>query len=73
MRRSRHWLGQRGELDLGDVEPGAVFGGVVDLEALGQRERLLGFERLIQRSEGVGVQVVHDQHDLLGVGVVDVE
>lgn len=29
--------GQRGELDLGDVQPGAVFGGVVDLQALCQR------------------------------------
>ena len=33
--------GQGGQFDLGDVEPGAVFGGVVDLQPLGQRERLL--------------------------------
>ena len=45
--------GQGGQLDLGDVEPGAVFGGVVDLQALGQGERLGGFERLVQRPGGV--------------------
>ncbi len=40
--------GQRGELDLGDVEPGPVFGGVMDLEPLGQRERLGGLESLVK-------------------------
>ena len=30
--------GERGEFDLGDVEPGAVAGGVVDLQSLCQRE-----------------------------------
>ena len=65
--------GQDGQLDLGDVEPGAVFGGVVDLQALGQGERLGGFERLVERADAVGVEVVHDQHHGLGVGVVDGE
>jgi len=39
--------GQGGEFDLGDVEPGAVSGGVVDLQPLGQRERLGRLERLV--------------------------
>jgi hypothetical protein len=30
--------GQCGQFDLGDVEPGPVFEGVVDLQALSQRE-----------------------------------
>lgn len=34
--------GEGGELDLGDVEPGPVFGGVVDLQTLGQREGFPG-------------------------------
>ena len=34
--------GEGGEFDLGDVEPGAVPGGVVDLQALGQGECLVG-------------------------------
>src|SRR5215203_1928676 len=65
--------GVRGVLpggDLGDVQPGAVFRGVVDLQALGQGERLGGFERFVERADGVGVEVVHDQHDGVGVGVV---
>jgi hypothetical protein len=34
--------GQRCELDLGDVESGPVFGGVVDLQALRECVGLLG-------------------------------
>src|SRR6266576_4720600 len=37
--------GQGGELDLGDVEPGSAPGRVVDLQALRQGMRLLGFKR----------------------------
>ena len=62
--------GQGGEFDLGDVEPGAVLGGVVDLQALGEGVGLGRFECLVERADGVGVEVVHHQHDLLGVGVV---
>jgi hypothetical protein len=52
-------LGDAGQLDLGDVESGAVFRGVVDLEALSQRERLVWGERLVEGAQGVGVEVVH--------------
>ena len=31
------------------------------------------FERLVERSGGVGVQVVHHEHDPVGVGIVDGE
>jgi len=47
--------GQRRELDLGDVEPRPVFGGVVDLQALGQREGLGRIEGLVQGGDAVGV------------------
>ena len=63
--------GQGGELDLGDVEPRPVLGGVMDLQALGQRVGLGRFEGLLQRGDAVGVEVVHDQHHGLGLGVVD--
>ena len=65
--------GQGGQLDLGDVEPGAVFGGVVDLQPGGEAARLDRLERLIQRPEGVRVEVVHDQDHGRGVGIVDGE
>ncbi|UJW30883.1 hypothetical protein L3Q67_20155 [Saccharothrix sp. AJ9571] len=45
-----------GEFDLGDVEPGSVFGGVVDLQALGQGEGLVGFEGLVERGDAVGAR-----------------
>jgi hypothetical protein len=44
---ARALAGQGGEFGLGDVEPGAVPGGVMDLQPLGQRERFSGFERLL--------------------------
>ena len=50
-----------------------MLGGVVDLQSLGQGERLGRVERLLPRADGVGVEVVHDQDDLLGVGVVAVQ
>ena len=42
----------------------------MDLQALGQGECLAGCEGLVEGSDGVGVEVIHDQHDGLGVGVV---
>ena len=62
--------GQGGEFDLGDVEPGPVFGGVVELRALREGERPLRGECLVERGDGVGVEVVHHQHHLLGLGIV---
>lgn len=38
---------QRGELDLGDVQPGPVFGRVMDLESFGQAARLDRVESLV--------------------------
>ncbi len=63
--------GEPGEFDLGDVEPGAVLGRVVQFQAGGQIAGLGGLERFVERAEGVGVQVVHDEHVTRRVGVVD--
>jgi hypothetical protein len=60
--------GQCGQFDLGDVEPGPVFGCVVDLQTLGQREGLFGWEGFVERGDVVGVEVVHHQRHGLGVG-----
>lgn len=48
--------GQHGEPDLGDVEPRAVFGGVVNLEPLRERERLGRLEGLVERSDVVSTR-----------------
>ena len=57
------------QLDFGDIEPTAVLGGVVDLEALGQRPGLLRRVGLVQRLDPVCVQVIHDEHDALGLWI----
>ncbi len=62
--------GEGGEFDLGDVEQGAVAGRVVDLQSLCQCERRGEFECLVEGADAVGVEVVHDEHNGLGVGVV---
>ena len=48
--------GQHREFDFGNVEPRAVFGGVVDLEPLSERERLGRLEGLVERSDAVGAR-----------------
>ena len=40
--------GQCGQFDFGDVEPGSVFGGVVDLQALGEGEGFVGGEGFVE-------------------------
>ena len=57
------------ELDLGDVEPTAVLGGVDELEAVPQRLGLGWRKGLVQGAGAVGVQVVHHQCDSLGAAV----
>ncbi len=47
-----------------------MFGGVVYFQSLGERSGFDGVECLVERSEGVGVEVVHHQHDLGRVWVV---
>jgi hypothetical protein len=43
--------GQCGQLDFGDVEPGAVFGGVVDFQALGEGEGFVTYRAFGTGSE----------------------
>src|SRR5262245_53193772 len=61
------------QFDLGHVQPTAVLGRVVDLQAGGDPSRLLGREGLVERSQGVDVQVVQHQHDPLCLGVVHLD
>src|SRR5512132_1005746 len=66
-------LGEHAQLDLGHVQPAPMLGGGVEFELVGQPLGLGGSERLVQRGGCVGVEVVLDQHDPLGVRVVDVD
>src|SRR5215210_4774825 len=60
------------QLNLGHVQPRAVLGGVVDLEPVGEALGLLGRERLVERGRGVGVELVHDQDELVCLAVAPV-
>jgi thioesterase superfamily protein len=64
--------GQNGQFRFRHVEPAAVLGRVVPLEALDEAAGLLRRERLVERGWCVRVEVVLDQHDPLGAGEVDV-
>jgi len=57
------------QLQLGHVQPTVVLGRVVKLESLGQPLGLRRLEGLLQRGRGMRIQVVFNQHDLLGPGV----
>jgi len=50
-----------------------MLGRVMQLDPLGQPLGVLGRECLVQTGERVGVELVHDQHDPLGLGVASVE
>ena len=58
------------EFEFDHIEPGSIFGRVMDLEAGGQHADLGGRQVLVKDGIGVGVQVVPDQHGFLGLGVV---
>src|SRR5215203_6788663 len=60
------------ELDLGHVQPRAVLGCVMNLQLTSDAPGLGGGERFIQGGGSMGVEVVQNQHDLLGLWVVDV-
>jgi len=64
---------QKRELDLGHVQPRAVLGGVMNLQLTSDTPRLGRDERFIQGGGGMGVEVVQNEHDLLGLGVVEVD
>src|SRR3954469_4186416 len=64
---------EHAQLDLGHVQPRAVFGCVMNLQLTSDAPGLGGGERFIQGGGGMGIKVVQNQHDLLGLRVVDVD
>lgn len=64
--------GEKTQLGFGHVQPAAVLGGIVDLEALDQAARFGGREGLVQRSWAMGVEVVLHQDDFVGGREVNV-
>jgi hypothetical protein len=63
------WPSEHREFNLGHVQPTAVFGRVMQFQLLDQTARLGWLKHLLQGSQGMRVQVIHDQHDLLGTRI----
>ena len=58
------------EFDLSLIEPRSFFRSVMRLKTLRQSESLLGREDLIERTRGVGVEIVLNETDMLDLRVV---
>ena len=70
MRGDRAWLArQDAQFRFGPVEPAAVPGRKHQLYALGHAVRLGGRKRLVKRGVGVGVHMVTDPDQALGLAV----
>jgi len=65
--------GKDRELNLRHVQPAAMLRRVMDLQLVREAFGLRGRKGLIQRRGGMGVQVVHHQHDALRAGIVDID
>lgn len=59
--------GQNAEFNLSDVEPTPVFRSIMDLQPAQEVPRLFGWERLVERSRDMRIEVVTDQDHLLRV------
>ena len=57
------------QLVFGDVQPAAMLGCVAELDAASQCAGRCRFERFVERSFGVRVEVVANQDDLFAAGV----
>lgn len=58
------------EFEFDHIEPRGIFGGVMHLEAGGQRPGLSGGQVLVENGIGVGVEVILHQHSFLRPWVV---
>jgi hypothetical protein len=72
MRRSRHWR-VRADSSISAMLSQEPCLGVWWISSWGEGSGLGRLEGFVEGSEGVGVEVVHHQHDLGDVGVVDGE
>ena len=61
---------QMAEVDLGPVEPTAVFGGLMARSCIGYAFRRSGLKGFIQRCFGMGIQIVQHQTTLLHVRIL---
>ena len=65
--------GQGTELDLGDIEPTTMLGGMVDLQTRGQPTGLLGRKRLIERANPMRIEMITDQPETVCLRILGVQ
>ncbi len=61
------------EFQFGDIEPTPVLGGVVNLQALRPASGSFRIEGLVERTQFMGAEVIADQPDVVGVGILDLQ
>ena len=64
---------QDADLDLDHVEPAGVLWGEVELDAAQDPSRLRGRQGLVEGGGGMGREVVENDSDPLGLGIMDVD
>jgi len=64
--------GEDAEFGFGQVQPGAVFRGVMPFEAFDQTPGLGSGKGFVERCGGVGVEIILDEDDRFGLCEVDV-
>ena len=65
--------GEDTEFQFGDIEPTAVLRGVMNLQALRQTPGGLRIEGFVERTRLMGVEVIADQPDAVGLGILDLQ
>ena len=63
---------QNADFDLDHVQPACMFGNIVELEPSQHASRLVGGKGLVERTGGMGRQIVEDDPDALCLGVMDI-
>jgi hypothetical protein len=71
-RRSRHCRLSTLSSISAILSPAAMFGGRVDLQLISEPLRLGGRKDVIEGAGRVGIKIIHNQHDALGVGIAHV-
>src|SRR6266496_5864328 len=61
------------QLDFGNVQPAPMFGRMMNLQSFHKSPRFRWWKRLVERGELVGVQVIADEDDPLGIRIIDVQ
>ena len=63
-------FGKKTDFNFSHIQPGGVNGCVVNLQALCKPSSSVRVKGFIQRSDGVDIQIIHDQHNFFTVVIM---